>query len=71
MNVDDVNNWLKSKDEHIANILDWIKVLGNLNIKVVDSEQDVELEEEISQIIRRLTSEVGIRIVSILVDPED
>ena len=55
--------YLRKKDRHIVNLFHWIETLQDLADEIRCSEQDYELENEIREIIKRLTNEVGVRAV--------
>lgn len=57
--------YLGSKDRHLVRLFHWISTLTNLHEEIRASGSDKELEDDISNLINRLTHEVGIRMVII------
>ncbi|MEK6884740.1 MAG: hypothetical protein AABY22_34225 [Nanoarchaeota archaeon] len=60
-----VYNFLGKKDRHIVDLFHWIKILQELADEIRSRERNYELENEITEIIKRLTNEVGMRVVSL------
>lgn len=58
-------HYLGLKDKHIIDLFHWIEILNNLFEEVRQTEMNHELEEEIENIITKLTHEVGVRVVSL------
>ena len=55
--------YLGKKDRHLVNLFHWIETLQNLNDEIRDSQNDEELSNEITGLIKRLVNEVGVRVV--------
>lgn len=58
-------HYLGTRDKHIVNLFHWIQILDDLADEVRETDMDNELEKELRVITKRLTNEVGVRMVSL------
>jgi hypothetical protein len=58
--------FLEKQDRHLVRLFHWVNDLESFKAEVASSDQDKELENQISEIINRLTMEIGVRITMIL-----
>lgn len=61
----EVYEYLGSQDRHIIRLFRWIKILEHFADEIRESEIDRELEDEIKNVVSKLTYEVGVRITMI------
>lgn len=58
-------DYLKSQDKHIPNLISWISAFENLEQQVQKTEMDFELRDQLHEIQRKLTLELGDRVYQI------
>lgn len=62
----DILNSLSKHDDHIFNLIRWIKQLEDLSNDIASTDRDRELESALDAITRRLVNEVGVRVTEII-----
>jgi len=55
-------HYIGGVDNHILDVLNWIKSFEEIQAHIACSGMDQELEDQVDKIISRLTMEVGVRM---------